>query len=111
MQINYCPKVILNELNRVCTVSIFSQVTSQPSFSFKELASESGSKSGEKRVAKTLTDFVVMQGSRVRPIWSHMRPKYLIVRLKKILGRTAAPDAARVNFFFFAEAQHLSMDA
>ncbi|CAL8282363.1 unnamed protein product [Gadus morhua 'NCC'] len=30
-----------------------------------------------------------------------MRPKYLIVRLKKILGRTGAPDVARVNFFFF----------
>ncbi len=30
------------------------------------------------------------QGSRVRPIWSHMRPNFSRVRLKKNVGRTGA---------------------
>ena len=37
---------------------------------------------------------------------SRARPKYLIVRLKKTLGRTGAPDTARVKSFFFAQAHH-----
>ncbi len=31
-----------------------------------------------------------LQGSRVRPIWSHMRPNFSRVRLKKNVGRTGA---------------------
>ncbi len=32
----------------------------------------------------------MMQGSRVRPIWSHMRPNFSRVRQKKNVGRTGA---------------------
>ena len=33
-----------------------------------------------------------LQGSRVRPIWSQMRPKFVRVRLRFFLGRTGAPN-------------------
>ncbi len=33
---------------------------------------------------------LVNQGSRVRPIWSHVRPNFSRVRLKKNVGRTGA---------------------
>ncbi len=36
-----------------------------------------------------------MQGSRVRPIWSHVRPNFSRVRLTKIPGRTGASSHSR----------------
>ncbi len=36
-----------------------------------------------------------MQGSRVRPIWSHVRPDFSGVRLKKNFGRTGASSHSR----------------
>ncbi len=38
---------------------------------------------------------ILGQGSRVRPIWSHMRPNFSRVRLKKIWGRTGASSHSR----------------
>ncbi len=35
------------------------------------------------------------QGSRVRPIWSHVRPNFSRVRLTKIPGRTGASSHSR----------------
>ncbi len=35
------------------------------------------------------------QGSRVRPIWSHVRPNFSGVRLKKNFGRTGASSHSR----------------
>ncbi len=35
------------------------------------------------------------QGSRVRPIWSHVRPNFSRVRLTIILGRTGASSHSR----------------
>ena len=35
------------------------------------------------------------QGSKVRPIWSHMRPNFSMVRLKKIWGRTGATSGSK----------------
>ncbi len=37
----------------------------------------------------------VYQGSRVRPIWSHVRPNFSRVRLTKIPGRTGASSHSR----------------
>ncbi len=39
--------------------------------------------------------FQVGQGSRVRPIWSHVRPNFSRVRLTKIPGRTGASSHSR----------------
>ncbi len=36
-----------------------------------------------------------MQGSRVRPIWSHVHPNFSRVRLTKIPGRTGASSHSR----------------
>ncbi len=36
-----------------------------------------------------------MQGSRVQPIWSHVRPNFSRVRLTKIPGRTGASSHSR----------------
>ncbi len=39
--------------------------------------------------------YKVLQGSRVLPIWSHVRPKFSRVRLTKIRGRTCATSRSR----------------
>ncbi len=36
-----------------------------------------------------------IQGSRVQPIWSHVRPNFSMVRLKKIWGRTSATSHSK----------------
>ncbi len=36
-----------------------------------------------------------VQGSRVRPIWLHVRPNFSRVRLTKIRGRTSATSRSR----------------
>ncbi len=41
------------------------------------------------------TDGETEQGSRVRPIWSHVRPNFSRVRLTKIPGRTGASSHSR----------------
>ncbi len=38
---------------------------------------------------------ILWQGSRVRPIWSHVRPNFSRVRLTKIPGRTGASSHSR----------------
>ncbi len=38
---------------------------------------------------------IISQGSRVRPIWSHVRPNFSWVRLTKIPGRTGASSHSR----------------
>ncbi len=45
-------------------------------------------------VSKKLLVFT-RQGSRVRPIWSHVRPNFSRVRQKKIWGRTCATSRSR----------------
>ncbi len=40
-------------------------------------------------------DRLPWQGSRVRPIWSHVRPNFSRVRLTKIPGRTGASSHSR----------------
>ncbi len=42
-----------------------------------------------------LHTMVLKQGSRVRPIWSHVHPNFSRVRLTKILGRTGASIHSR----------------
>ncbi len=39
--------------------------------------------------------YIWIQGSRVRPIWSHVRPNFSRVRLTKIPGRTGASSHSR----------------
>ncbi len=39
--------------------------------------------------------FPTYQGSRVRPIWSHVHPNFSRVRLTKIPGRTGASSHSR----------------
>ncbi len=39
--------------------------------------------------------FLELQGSRVRPIWSHVHPNFSRVRLTKIPGRTGASSHSR----------------
>ena len=39
--------------------------------------------------------YYLEQGSKVRPIWSHMRPNFSMVRLKKIWGRTGATSGSK----------------
>ncbi len=39
--------------------------------------------------------YITTQGSRVRPIWSHVRPNFSRVRLTKIPGRTGASSHSR----------------
>ncbi len=41
-------------------------------------------------VSSSDSKYKLMQGSRVRPIWSHVRPNFSRVRLKKNVGRTGA---------------------
>ncbi len=38
---------------------------------------------------------IIYQGSRVRPIWSHVHPNFSRVRLTKIPGRTGASSHSR----------------
>ncbi len=40
-------------------------------------------------------NYFSLQGSRVRPIWSHVRPNFSRVRLTKIPGRTGASSHSR----------------
>ncbi len=42
-----------------------------------------------------LKKIYIYQGSRVRPIWSHVRPNFSRVRLTKIPGRTGASSHSR----------------
>ncbi len=43
----------------------------------------------------SLSSHSTSQGSRVRPIWSHVRPNFSRVRLTKIPGRTGASSHSR----------------
>ncbi len=48
------------------------------------------------------------QGSRVRPIWSHMRPNFSRVRLKKNFSRTGAPSHLRKQNKSLRDSESLS---
>ncbi len=48
------------------------------------------------------------QGSRVRPIWSHMRPNFSRVRLKKNFSRTGASSHSRKQNKSLRDSESLS---
>ncbi len=49
-----------------------------------------------------------LQGSRVRPIWSHMRPNFSRVRLKKNFSRTGASSHSRKQNKSLRDSESLS---
>ncbi len=49
-----------------------------------------------------------VQGSRVRPIWSHMRPNFSRVRLKKNFSRTGASSHSRKQNKSLRDSESLS---
>ncbi len=52
--------------------------------------------------------YVHTQGSRVRPIWSHVRPNFSRVRLKKNFSRTGASSHSRKQNKSLRDSESLS---
>ncbi len=55
-----------------------------------------------------ITENYIKQGSRVRPIWSHVRPNFSRVRLKKNFSRTGASSHSRKQNKSLRDSESLS---